>query len=394
MLGNQPRKNGTGSSHTGLSDGRYRNGNDHLIELRHVIKTYKSAAGEFTALKGIDIEVDHGEFVAVIGKSGSGKSTLVNMITGIDRPTSGEILIGDTAIQNLKEGKLAEWRGRNVGVIFQFFQLLPTLTAAENIMLPMDFCHMYTMRERRQRAMHLLDLVGVADQADKLPSTLSGGQQQRVAIARAMANDPPILAADEPTGNLDSKTADAVFGLFETLVKQGKTILMVTHDRDLARRATRTVIISDGEVIEEYLAKTFPTLTESELKEATRNLEPQKHLPGAVILRQGMTPGHFYIITKGTVEVVIPGNDGDEIVAATMTQGQFFGEIELRRGGHNIATIRADSVQGVEVAALDRETFERLITESVATREAIDRTVEQRIAEHVAAEARRSGSYA
>ena len=296
MLGSQSRKNGSGNGNgngNGKSNGHYRNGNDHLIELHDVVKAYRSAAGEFTALKGIDLEVDRGEFVAVIGKSGSGKSTLVNMITGIDRPTSGEILVGDTAIQTLKEGKLAEWRGRNIGVIFQFFQLLPTLTVAENVMLPMDFCHMYSMRERRERAMHLLEQVGVADQADKLPSTLSGGQQQRVAIARALANDPPILAADEPTGNLDSKTAESVFGLFETLVAQGKTILMVTHDRDLARRATRTVILSDGEVIEEYLAKTFPTLTEAQLIEATRNLEPQKHAPGAVILQQGATPEKF-----------------------------------------------------------------------------------------------------
>ncbi len=378
MFGNQPR-NGKGPR-----NGHYQHGNDHLIELHNVVKTYKSAAGAFTALKGIDLEVDGGEFVAVIGKSGSGKSTLINMITGIDRPTSGEILIGDTAIQNLKEGKLAEWRGRNVGVIFQFFQLLPTLTAAENIMLPMDFCRMYTMRERRERALHLLDLVGVAEQADKLPSTLSGGQQQRVAIARALANDPPILAADEPTGNLDSKTADSVFGLFETLVRQGKTILMVSHDRDLARRATRTVVISDGEVIEEYLAKTFPMLTEEQLKQMTRNLATEKHAPGAVILRQGMTPDKFYLITKGRVEVVLPGADGDEIVATTMIAGQYFGEVELRRGGHNIATIRADAVSGVEVAALDRAEFEQLLAESAAARAAIDQIVAARLVENQA----------
>ncbi len=381
MLGSQSRKNGLSN---GKSGGHYRHGNDHLIELHDVVKTYRSAAGEFTALKDIDLEVDHGEFVAVIGKSGSGKSTLVNMITGIDRPTSGEILIGDAAIQTLKEGKLAEWRGRNVGIIFQFFQLLPTLTVAENVMLPMDFCHMYSMRERRERAMDLLEQVGVADQADKLPSALSGGQQQRVAIARALANDPPILAADEPTGNLDSKTAESVFSLFETLVAQGKTILMVTHDRDLARRATRTVILSDGAVIEEYVAKTFPTLNEAQLIEATRNLEPQKHAPGAVILKQGSSPEKFYLITRGRVEVVLPGAEGQEIVAATMVQGQYFGEIELRRGGSNIATIRADPVMGVEVAALDRATFERLLVESAAIREAIDHTVEERVAENVA----------
>ena len=330
----------------------------------------------------------------MIGKSGSGKSTLVNMITGIDRPSQGEILIGDAAIQTLKEGKLAEWRGRNVGVIFQFFQLLPTLTVAENVMLPMDFCHMYSMRERRDRALGLLDQVGVADQANKLPSALSGGQQQRVAIARALANDPPILAADEPTGNLDSKTAESVFGLFETLVAQGKTILMVTHDRDLARRATRTVILADGEIIEEYVAKTFPTLNEAQLVEVTRNLEVQKHAPGAVILRQGAAPEKFYLITRGRVEVVLPGSEGQEIVAATMVQGQYFGEIELRRGGSNIATIRVDRVMGVEVAALDRTTFERLVAGSAAIREAIDHIVEERVAENVIARNHKENGHA
>ena len=391
MFGSQSPKNGLNS---GKSGGAYRHGNDHLIELHDVVKTYRSAAGEFTALKAIDLEVDSGEFVAVIGKSGSGKSTLVNMITGIDRPTQGEILIGDAAIQTLKEGKLAQWRGRNVGVIFQFFQLLPTLTVAENVMLPMDFCHMYSMRERRQRALSLLEQVGVADQADKLPSTLSGGQQQRVAIARALANDPPILAADEPTGNLDSRTAESVFSLFETLVAQGKTILMVTHDRDLARRATRTVILVDGEIIEEYVAKTFPTLNEAQLIEVTRNLEVQKHAPGAVILRRGETPDRFYLITRGRVEVVLSGSEGQEIVASTMVQGQYFGEIELRRGGANIATIRADPVMGVEVAALDRATFEHLVGESAAIREAIDHTVEARVAENLAARDREENGHA
>jgi len=242
MLGH--RRNGNGSSNGAPmgpgQDRRYQNGNGRLIECRQLVKTYNSTAGDFPALKEIDLQVDRGEFVAVIGKSGSGKSTLVNMITGIDRPTAGEVLVGDTAVHTLGEGKLAQWRGRNIGVIFQFFQLLPTLTVIENVMLPMDFCHLYSMRERRERAMHLLEQMDVADHAHKLPSAISGGQQQRVAIARALANDPPILAADEPTGNLDSKTAESVFRLFEGLVAQGKTILMVTHDRDLAKRATRT----------------------------------------------------------------------------------------------------------------------------------------------------------
>ena len=233
------------------ANGRYRHGNEHLIDVHQVVKTYQSAAGAFTALKNVDLHIDPGEFVGVIGKSGSGKSTLINMITGIDRPTSGEVLVGDTAVHTLSEGKVAEWRGRNVGVIFQFFQLLPTLTVVENVMLPMDFCNTYPSGQRYARAMMLLEQMDLADQAHKLPATLSGGQQQRAAIARALANDPPILCGDEPTGNLDSKTAETVFRLFEGLVAQGKTIVMVTHDRDLASRVQRTILLADGEIVHE-----------------------------------------------------------------------------------------------------------------------------------------------
>lgn len=230
------------------TNGRYKYGNDHLIELRQVTKAYQTAAGDFIALKNVDLKVDPGEFIAVVGKSGSGKSTLINMITGIDRPSSGEVLVGDAAVHRLNEGQIAVWRGRQVGVVFQFFQLLPTLTNIENVMLPMDFCNVYRMREREERAMHLLEQVGLARHAFKLPSAISGGEQQRVAIARALANDPPIIAADEPTGNLDSVTSEAIFNLFEELVKKGKTFLMVTHDMDLARRATRTILLVDGQI--------------------------------------------------------------------------------------------------------------------------------------------------
>jgi putative ABC transport system ATP-binding protein len=220
-----------------------------LIDLRDVIKTYETGAGAFTALKGIDLQVDKGEFVAVVGKSGSGKSTLLNVLAGIDRPTSGHVVVGGIAVHALREGQIAAWRGRNVGVVFQFFQLLPTLTAVENVMLPMDFCHMYPARQRRIHAMSLLNLVDVAEQADKLPASLSGGEQQRVAIARALANDPPILVADEPTGNLDSHTAEDVLQLFEDLATSGKTVVMVTHEHDIARRVTRTVTLADGEIV-------------------------------------------------------------------------------------------------------------------------------------------------
>ncbi len=227
----------------------------HLVDLRQVDKTFHTAAGDFTALKSLNMQVTPGEFVSIIGKSGSGKSTLINMITGIDRPTSGEIWVAGTAVQNLKEGQIAVWRGKSIGVIFQFFQLLPTLTAVENVMLPMDYDGRYARYERPDRAMHLLERVEMADYAHKLPSTLSGGQQQSIAIARALANDPPLLAADEPTGNLDSKTTEMVFHLFEALAAAGKTILMVTHDNDLAKRAHRTVQLADGEIINEWQNK-------------------------------------------------------------------------------------------------------------------------------------------
>ena len=223
-----------------------------LIHLQDVRKAYRTPAGDFLALKGIDLEVQQGEFLAVVGKSGAGKSTLVNMVTGIDRPSSGEIRVGSQAIQDMSEDQIAIWRGKHVGVVFQFFQLLPMLTCAQNVMLPMDFAGLYNSpRERRVRALHLLEQVGIAEHADKVPSAVSGGQRQRVAIARALANDPMLLAADEPTGNLDSKTADAMFDVFESLLLMGKTILLVTHDRDLAARATRRVHIADGEIVAE-----------------------------------------------------------------------------------------------------------------------------------------------
>lgn len=226
-----------------------------LIELKGVTKAYEGAAGIFTALKGIDLNVNAGELVAVIGKSGSGKSTLINMITGIDEPTSGQVFVASTPVHALNQEQLAVWRGKNVGIVFQFFQLLPTLTIAENVVLPMDFCHMYPPRERRERAIALLEKVGIAEQADKLPASLSGGQQQRSAIARALANDPPLIVADEPTGNLDSQTSGTVMQLFADLAGEGKTVVMVTHERDLSRYFARSVLLSDGIIAADAEAK-------------------------------------------------------------------------------------------------------------------------------------------
>jgi putative ABC transport system ATP-binding protein len=230
-----------------------------MIKLQGLSKIYHTPAGEFAALRNIDLQIAAGEFVAIAGKSGSGKSTLLNLVGGIDSPTSGIVEISGTAIQGLGQNHLAAWRGRNVGFVFQFFQLLPTLTVAENVMLPMDFCRTYPVRERRKRALELLDRVGVARQADKLPSALSGGEQQRAAIARSLANDPPVILADEPTGNLDSVTARAVLDLFRAMASSGTTVVIATHERDITRVVDRKVEVADGALV----AATAPTPAEA-----------------------------------------------------------------------------------------------------------------------------------
>ena len=219
-----------------------------IIQVENVVKNFKVGDGEVSILKGVSFDVDQGEFVSIVGPSGNGKSTLLNMITGIDRPSDGAITVTGQPVHKMSENKLAAWRGEQVGIIFQFFQMLPALSLLQNVILPMDFANKYSTKERRERAMALLELVGLADQAQKLPSMVSGGQQQRAAIARALANDPPLLVGDEPTGNLDSRTAADVFDLFSQLVESGKTMLMVTHDKELAKRVPRRIEITNGRI--------------------------------------------------------------------------------------------------------------------------------------------------
>jgi putative ABC transport system ATP-binding protein len=222
-----------------------------LISLQEVEKTYETGSGKFTALKAMNLSIRAGELVAVVGKSGSGKTTLLNILTGIDRPSRGRITVDGSSIESLSESELAEWRGRSIGLVFQFFQLLPTLTIVENVMLPMDFAKRIPAKERHSRALALLEEVGIQEQANKLPANLSGGQQQRAAIARALANNPPILMADEPTGNLDEATRSSVLELFAKLNREGRTLIVVTHERDIDRFASRRLTLLDGHIAED-----------------------------------------------------------------------------------------------------------------------------------------------
>lgn len=220
-----------------------------IIQIKNVVKRFAVGDAQVTILKGVSLQIHAQEFVAIVGASGSGKSTLMNMVTGIDHPTDGEVIVLGQPIHRMSENSLALWRGQQLGIIFQFFQLLPALTLLKNVILPMDLAGKYSTKERRARALHLLETVGLVEQAHKLPSMVSGGQQQRAAIARALANDPPLLVADEPTGNLDSATAHRIFELFRQLVAQGKTMLIVTHDKELAQTLPRRIEIMDGQIV-------------------------------------------------------------------------------------------------------------------------------------------------
>jgi ABC-type lipoprotein export system ATPase subunit len=368
------------------------------IQLQKVVKTFKNAAGEFRVLKGIDLTLQQGEFVAIVGKSGSGKSTLLNMITGIDHPTGGQVVINGVNIYEMNESQRALWRGRNLGIVFQFFQLLPMLTLLENVMLPMDYVGLYDFDERPKRAMELLRMVGLEKQADKLPVAVSTGQQQSAAIARALANDPPVIAADEPTGNLDSRSAEAIINLFDHLVRSGKTIAMVTHDPSLTERTSRTIIITDGELVDETVAHCLPLLAHRQMLEATRHLERFTYQPGSIILQQGQHVDYFFMVESGVVEVVLcpvrepglpRGQNQKDTRLARLGPGQFFGEIELVQGGQSIACIRAASDGPVELVALHRDPFVKLLGDSPLTEEMIGRIVQARLEENRTANHRR-----
>ncbi len=351
------------------------------ILLRDVDKVYENAAGKFVALKDINMQIDFGQFISIVGKSGSGKSTLINMITGIDFPTNGDVIVGGEHIYQLSESQRALWRGRNVGVVFQFFQLLPTLTLLENTMLPMDYCKIYPLAERPKRAMQLLERVGLEEQAYKLPASVSSGQQQSAAIARALATNPSIILADEPTGNLDSRAAGMILNLFDELAASGKTILIVTHDQSITQRTNQTVILSDGEIIDQSVARALPLLSHPQMLAASHSAQKQFYEPYKTILRQGESVENFYMIVEGEVEIIASNDACGEMSLARLGVGQFFGEVELTRGHHSIASVRASS-NGTELAILPKESFFQLIDGSPLTRNALREVAETRLAEN------------
>jgi ABC-type lipoprotein export system ATPase subunit len=360
-----------------------------LIQLRQVVKRFKNAAGIFVALRGVDVDLLAGEFVAIVGKSGSGKSTLLNMITGIDHPTSGEVLVNGTNIYKMSESERSLWRGRNLGIVFQFFQLLPMLTLMENTMLPMDYCNAFSPSERPERAMELLELVSLKDQAHKLPAAVSIGQQQAAAIARALATDPPIIVADEPTGNLDSRSSEETIDLFNQLAQQGKTIILVTHDPSITKRTLRTLIISDGEIIDETVAQALPLLNHTQMLKVTHLLEHREIPTGGTIIQKGQHIDYFFMIARGQVDIVLEGPKRPEVSLAQLGPGEFFGEIELIHGGNSIASVRASSDGPVKLVALHHKDFTEMLAGSPLTDEAICHIVQARLTQNKAADRRK-----
>lgn len=355
---------------------------DAMIQLHSVVKRFSNAAGEFTILKGVDLTIKRGEFVSIVGKSGSGKSTLLNMVTGIDHPSDGQVVVNGTDIYTgVTESQRSKWRGKNLGIVFQFFQLLPMLTLLENVMLPMDYVDMYDFDERPKRAMELLKLVGLEKFANKLPVLVSTGQQQLAAIARAMACDPPLLIADEPTGNLDTRSADTIIGLFQHFVELGKTIVMVTHDPSLTSRTHRNIIISDGELINETIAKSLPQLRHRHMLEFTKLVEERTYQPHETIISRDEHMEYFFMIREGEVEVILQDKKKNDNVVSRLSSGEFFGEMELSRSGKSIANVRAGN-KPVEVLALPRADFARVMNESPITAEAVAKIVQKRLEEH------------
>ena len=343
---------------------------DALIQMKDIVKTFKNAAGEFTALKAVTACMFSGEFVSIVGKSGSGKSTLVNMLTGIDHPTSGSVRVGSTYIHAMSENDMSLWHGQNLGIVFQFYQLMPTLTLLENIILPMVLAGMYKPAERERRARDLLGLVGLGDFADKLPAAVSGGQQQSAAIARALANDPPILIADEPTGNLDTRSADEVFNLFSELVDQNKTILVVTHDVSLAKRTQRTLLLSDGELINPWVAEAFSDLPHNQMLWLSHHLQEVEHSPGDQLPLDGGLG--LYLLACGEIVIALNGQHGKSAESIHLKSGDSLSSLDLIETGRDHLAARVTADGPARLFTLDEQTFRGWLSASPAVQKSLE----------------------
>ena len=346
------------------------------VELDHVTVRF----GHFTAVDNATLDIKGGEFFSFLGPSGCGKTTILRTVSCFLDPSEGHVRIGGEEIYRMSESRRAKWRGHNVGIVFQFFQLLPTLSLLENTILPMDYCNVYRYQERPERAMALLRMVGLGEHALDLPANLSNGQQQAAAIARSLATDPPIIVADEPTGNLDSRSADVVIRVFQELAAQGKTILIVTHDPSLTSRTDRTIIIADGEIIDPIVAGALPSLDHGHMLQVTHELQRKRYGPGEIIIRQGEPVNGFYMVGSGQAEV---WNGHPTLSVAQLSRNQYCGEVELFGDEKAIATVRAGT-SPVELGILSRDRFAALMQESPATASLLASVAEARRQENLA----------
>jgi putative ABC transport system ATP-binding protein len=348
------------------------------INFAGIVRGFDTPAGRLTALKGVSLETGSGEFVALVGKSGSGKSVLVRLLGGLDRPTSGRVEVNGVNLNGLTDAALTRWRRGNVGVLLQDHPLFPSLSALDNVRLPMDLAGAVPSAERAEQARERLALVGMLNQAASHPGDLSVGQRRRVALAQALANDPPVLLADEPTQDLDTVRASAVFGLFRQLAAAGKSIVMATRDYDLAMQADRTVLISDGLIVNQYVAEAFPQLDPLQLSAAAERLKPQRYAAGQVVIRQGERADRFYIVVSGRAVVFLERPEEAPVILNTLQPGEYFGEIGVLRGGKRTASVRASLESGLDVLSLGRDALLQVLERSEATQAQIERSIGDR----------------
>jgi putative ABC transport system ATP-binding protein len=332
-----------------------------------------------TALKGVSLETTAGEFVALVGKSGSGKSVLMRLLGGLDRPTSGRVEVNGVDLNGLSAAELTRWRRARVGVLLQDHPLFASLSVLDNVRLPMDFASAHPRAERAEQARERLALVGMLNHAAASPARLSVGQRRRVALAQALANDPPLLLADEPTQGLDSVRAAAVFGLFRRLADAGKTVIMATRDYDLAASADRTVLVSDGLIVNQYVAEAFPKLDPLQLSSAAERLRPRRYAAGQLVVRQGERADRFYIIVSGHAEVFLERPSEAPVLLTTLQPGEYFGEIGVLRGGRRTASVRASLDDGLDVLSLGRDALLQVLERSEATEAQIQRSIGERL---------------